>query len=310
MPARSTGRLFDEPQLKYVILASPKSGTQWMQQLLGAHPQVHCAESRAFGEYFDPTNVSSPNITLETYVSILSNYHRPPQEVEDKDAYFRQLLFNLQDTIAATSLAASGKSIYGEKITPLTGIASQIVDRLAEYNPDLRFVHLSRDGRDVAVSGLSHQTLIHSRAESEKASALSQALAETRVDPEMLEFFCFLWEDAVTAALKAKDLFKNYLHVRYEDLLEDTPGQATRLLDFLGADAGQSVVASCVEAASFEKMSGGRTRGEEKLDSVVRKGVAGDWVRWFSPDQVEWFEAKAGHLLDSLGYERAARQCS
>ncbi len=171
-------------------------------------------------------------------------------------------------------------------------------------------MHLSRDGRDVAVSGLNHQCLIHNRAGSEKAPALSQAVAETRLDPEMLEFFCFLWEDAVTAALKAKDIFRNYLHLRYEDLLDDTPGQARRLLEFLGADSGDSVVASCVEAATFERMSGGRARGQERLDSVVRKGVAGDWVHWFSPDQIEWFEARAGHLLETLGYERAARQCS
>ena len=59
------------------------------------------------------------NITLETYVLILSKYHRAPVAPEQAEDYFSRLLFNLLDTIAQTSLSAAGKSTYGEKITPL-----------------------------------------------------------------------------------------------------------------------------------------------------------------------------------------------
>ena len=111
--------LFESPRVSYVIFASPKSGIQWMQQLLSSHPDVQCAEARVFGDYFDPGNVTGVDITLETYVSILSKYHRAPVAPEQAEDYFRRLLFNLLDTIAQTSLSAAGKSTYGEKITPL-----------------------------------------------------------------------------------------------------------------------------------------------------------------------------------------------
>ncbi len=289
-------------RVSFVVFASPKSGTQWIQQLLRAHPEVMCAESRVFGEHHDPDHVSGANITLESYLSILSGYHLAP---ESSEGYFRELLFNLLDTIAATSLEASGRAIYGEKITPLFGTASTIVERLAEYEPDLRFVHLSRDGRDVIVSGLVHQAIIHGRAGTALGGALQQAVAEQRVPPAMLGFFTDLWTQATSAALAAADVFGHYLRVRYEDLLDRPDHQTRRLLKFLGADTGPGTVDRCVEAASFERMSGGRRRGDEDRSSVVRKGVAGDWVHWLTDEQAAWFDARAGGLMHELGYDRA-----
>jgi hypothetical protein len=295
------------PQVRFVIFASAKSGTEWMQQLLGAHPQVHCAESRAFGEHFDPANPSAIYITLDTYCSILGRYHRPPAGGADAGgvpAYFRGLSFNMLDTIAATSLKASGKSIYGEKITPFVGTARAVTERLADYDPDLRFVYLVRDGRDVVVSGLAHQRLVH--RSTDKGDRLAQAVAEQRVPEEMLVFFTTLWTEAARAGLEARNVFDRYLLLRYEDALADTPAQARRLLEFIGADADDATVAQCVRAASFEAMSGGRRPGQEDLEHVVRKGVAGDWRRWFTDEQAAWFDRQAGNLLDALSYERSS----
>jgi hypothetical protein len=295
------------PRVRFVIFASAKSGTEWMQQLLGAHPQVHCAESRAFGDHFDPDNPSAVYITLDTYCSILGRYHRVPStdgESAGAGEYFRGLSFNLLDTIAATSLQASGKSIYGEKITPFMGTAQAVIERWAAYDPDLRFVYLARDGRDVVVSGLAHQRLVHRGTD--MGDLLEQAVAEHRVPEEMLVFFTTLWTEAARAGLEAREIFGNHLLLRYEDALSGTPKQVKRLLAFIGADADDAIVEQCVRAASFEAMSGGRQPGEEDLEHVVRKGVAGDWRRWFNDEQTTWFERQAGELLDALGYERAS----
>jgi hypothetical protein len=90
--------------------------------------------------------------------------------------------------------------------------------------------------------------------------------------------------------------------VRYEDLLENTPKELERLLEFLGADASEQVVNRCVDAASFEKLSGGRRRGQE-APSFFRKGVAGDWRNVFTEQNRRDFKAAAGDLLIELGYE-------
>ncbi|MHC4081779.1 MAG: sulfotransferase domain-containing protein [Planctomycetota bacterium] len=305
MEPQNRSRPSEAPQVGYVIFASPKSGTQWIQQLLCSHPDVQCAESRAFGVHFDPKNVSAVNITLDTFVSNLGKYHRPPVAPAQAGAYFRGLSHNLLDTIARTSLEAGGKTLYGEKITPFAGTARAVVERLAEYNPDLRFCHLSRDGRDVVVSALIHQHIVQGRAGTPRGRALEAAVSRQRVPHDVLEMFMTLWMETVTAGLGAADTFSRYLHLRYEDLLADTPGQARRLLEFIGADAGADIVGRCVEAASFEAMSGGRRRGEEDVTSFVRKGAAGDWRRWLTDQQAAWFDQCAGEMLEALGYARA-----
>ncbi len=296
------------PRVRFVIFASAKSGTQWMQRLLSAHPQVQCAETRAFGGHFNADDTSAVHITLDTYCSILGGYHQPPPEAgefPEVGAYFRELSFNLLDTIAATSLRTAGKTIYGEKVTPFLGTAAAVVERLAEYNPMLRFVHLTRDGRDVVVSGLAHQRIVHRGTA--KGERLERAVADRRVPRQMLESATAVWTQSVGAGIGAKNVFDHYLQLRYEDALDDTSGQESRLLEFIGADADDATVEQCVRDASFEVMSGGRRRGQEDPDSVVRKGVAGDWYRWFTDEQAAWFDEQAGDLMDALGYTRSGR---
>ena len=61
-----------------------------------------------------------------------------------------------------------------------------------------------------------------------------------------------------------------------------------------------------MNAASFEKLSRGRTRGEEDATSFFRKGVAGDWKNTFTEGDKSIFKEAAGDLLVRLGYEKDA----
>ena len=56
-------------------------------------------------------------------------------------------------------------------------------------------------------------------------------------------------------------------------------------------------------AASFEKLSKGRTRGQEDPTSFFRKGIAGDWRNVFTEEDKVLFKKEAGDLLIKLGYE-------
>lgn len=291
--------------ITYIIFASPKSGTEWVRRMLGAHPQVHCAESRPFGDWFDPANPTAPHLSLQKYVSFMLSYHRAPGASAETAAYERELTGRLWRQIADAAREATGKPIYGEKITPFDGTAREVVRRLAEFDPGIRFVHLVRDGRDVVASGLAHQRIIHERKGGAMAAELAEAVESRRVPEAILERFAAFWEDACAAAEEAQGLFSAFHRVRYEDLLADTAGEMGRLLAFIGADASAPVCAGCARAGDFRAMSGGRARGEEDLSSVVRKGVAGDWRQWFTPDQAERFDHRAGRWLDAYGYERA-----
>ena len=97
-------------------------------------------------------------------------------------------------------------------------------------------------------------------------------------------------------------LGNNYREVRYEDLLESPEEEVGRLLELLGADASEETARRCVSAASFEKLAGGRSRGQEAA-SFFRKGVAGDWENVFTEQNKREFKAAAGDLLVELSYE-------
>ena len=76
----------------------------------------------------------------------------------------------------------------------------------------------------------------------------------------------------------------------------------TRLLRFLGAASDEKSVGRCVAAATFERLSKGRIRGEEDPSSFFRKGVAGDWRSAFTDRDRRLVEEEAGGLLRKLGY--------
>lgn len=315
-----------EPKLRYVVFAQAKSGTTWLQRLLSAHPQVHCAESRLVGDFYLGDNPTGPAITVEKFVSgMLRHYHAPDPKTGGSERDFGSvLLFNIIDAIATSAIEFSGRPIYGEKLTPYPGTAAACVRTLHDYNPELCFVHLIRDGRDVIVSGYSHWANIRINAakaagKHDEAARLRADLEARRVPDKIVDDAANTWADNVAAGLEGKRVFENSLQLKYEDLL-GAPGSGgdgggggggggerfAQLFQAIGADASPDIVQAAIAAASFEKLSGGRASGEEDRASFFRKGVAGDWQTWLTPEQVRRFEDRAGALMDRVGYPRSA----
>lgn len=93
-------------------------------------------------------------------------------------------------------------------------------------------------------------------------------------------------------------------HARYEDLLADTVGELTRVLELLGCETvDQNRVHSVVEKYAFGRQTG-RSPGTEKKGQFLRKGIAGDWRNVFNKEACEIFDHYAGKYLIELGYEQ------
>ncbi len=298
-------RIF-EPRVNFVVFACPKSGTTWLQRLLCAHPRLHCAESRAPGRYLkiDQDAYAAPHISLEEYVSVLARYLHPGEQAPER--FSTDLLFDLWDTIAESVRRASGKQIVGEKLTPFAGTEAHAVRVLHAYNPGLRFINLVRDGRDVAVSGFAQQAsnAIRNAPESE-AARLRERLDTRAIPDEFLELWASMWAACVDAGALGEQLFDHSMRLAYEDMLEDAPGQLTRALALIGVDNDEATVHHCIEAASFERLSGGREPGREDRAHFFRKGVRGDWANWLTPEQDRRFLARVSPRLDASTHANA-----
>ena len=169
-----------------------------------------------------------------------------------------------------------------------------------------------RDGRDVMVSWYHQQLIPHEWNERQVRKSRRELLLEDYEDvygnlPAFIEYAFtrphsprFSWADFVRRWHGRKDA----MHVRYEDLRQDTAGQLRRLVRRLtGERLSLEEATAIAEEFSFERQAG-RQPGEENKRSFLRKGVVGDWRSHFSPEAREDFNRYAGDELIRLGYER------
>jgi Sulfotransferase family len=309
----------------FFILGQQKSGTTWLMRILDSHPEILCnGEGRFFGGDWRQESVkrldakrppsSLYNAVLDAeYLRLWierSVWSRDDDPVEHLDNLTRMAV----DYFLKGRLLKTGKRIVGDKSPLLTPGTMREVARIY---PEAKVIHIIRDGRDAAVSAVHHSwNFGKARKDDPEVSARRAAY---RGDPQRLQeagesIFAGNSLKKMAAEWVARVgrtvldgpalLGSNYAEVRYENLLERPEEEVGRLLAFLGAEASAAVVRRCVSAASFEKLSKGRKRGEEDPTSFFRKGVAGDWRNVFTEEDKQTFKEEAGDLLIELGYER------
>ena len=84
------------------------------------------------------------------------------------------------------------------------------------------------------------------------------------------------WTDWVGQGLKMAELRPQRVRfVRYEDLHTEPLATLQPVFTMLGLDATMSTVEACVQRASFQRLSGGRSAGQADGASFFRKGVVG-----------------------------------
>ncbi|MEE2719260.1 MAG: sulfotransferase domain-containing protein [Planctomycetota bacterium] len=162
----------------------------------------------------------------------------------------------------------------------------------------IRPIVLHRDLRDVAVSYCHYvgNTPWHPDHGPYRRLSLTERLE--RFGRELLPAYCDwirTWQGGLERC--------NAIELRYEDMLLDPHGVLGRVNDHwqLGASAQQQ--SDVIEAYSFKRMSRGRESGQDDSKAFVRKGVAGDWCKEFTPSLRTLYGSICGDLLIDLGHE-------
>ena len=185
-----------------------------------------------------------------------------------------------------------GKTRYGDK-TP--GYVKQmgIVHRTL---PESRFIHLIRDGRDVALS------------------------REDRTDDEdmTVERHAKIWKRRINRARGQVPRIKHYVEVRYEDLVDDPESVLRTICEFIELPFDSAMLSYHERSADrlqeiardLDDEDGGALRpAVERMEAhslvteAPRSDRVGRWRESMDPGDVAQFEAIAGDLLDDLGYE-------
>lgn len=89
---------------------------------------------------------------------------------------------------------------------------------------------------------------------------------------------------------------------RYEDLHADCEAVLRKVLDYLEADVSSDLLQQAVAQFSFERMSGGRAKGQEMPYSFFRKGIVGDHRNRLGSLDRMLFKYYARDEMRALGY--------
>jgi hypothetical protein len=271
---------------------SPKSGTSWLQRLLDLHPDVSCAGEAHFLKSLLPGLKKA----LEEHNGVMLNEKENPflheLGVEHPVFDFDDLQYVLSSAIATLLLKkSSGKPAraVGDRT------ASNVHDffLLAALFPGAKCIQIVRDPRDAGVSRWFHARRTVAPAERHRMVTVTNFARQN----------AGYWTEVVGRGVSFGECHPDrYFELRYEDLVERTAPVLTGVFRFLGVDDSLAAAERCARAASFEKLSGGRARGQEDPDSFMRKGVAGDWRNHLDAETNDYVIEKAGALMRRFGY--------
>ena len=269
------------------IVGSGRSGTTLLRLMLEQHPDLAIPPESYFPismRHRSSRYTSSAGFDLDAYATdLLANVRFRDWNLSEPAV--RSALHGVEPIDWAEAIRRTfalyaekeDKPRYGDK-TPWFIMR---IGELSELFAESRFVHLIRDGRDVALS-----------------------IREMSWGPSRMPALAEFWAKRIRTGRRegARLGPERYLELRYEDLVEEPAGELRRVCAFLDLDFREEMLdyAGRAPDAVLE-----RERHQHRhLSQPVTKGLR-DWRSQMSPGDVATFEAVAGRELVACGYERA-----
>lgn len=304
---RRAKKLANQPNPVPFIVGVNRSGTTLLRMMLDAHPELAMPPETHFipalSEELKTHKRAGAPMTPEQVTDFLVAHRRWGDFGLDPD----ELLASLRDqkkmrpkfilrAFYGLYAKKQGKSRCGDK-TP--GYVKQmgIVQRSL---PEARFIHLIRDGRDVALSR-------EGRISSEEMSVERHAL---------------IWKRRINRARRQVRRLEYYVEVRYEDLVRDPEQALRKICEFIELPYDPAMLDYHEHSGErlqeidrdLDDEDGGALRpAEERMEahSLVTEEPQEDRIdRWrtdMPPEDIAEFEAIAADLLEDLGYEVAGK---
>jgi hypothetical protein len=253
------------------VLGCGRSGTTLLRGMLERHPRLWGGpESGIFVRPVDPRALAE---------KFLWNPERALRIASETDSAvsFAERFFGEQAKEA-------GKDRWVEK-TPKHVVC---LGYLLGAFPNGRFIHVIRDGRDVACSLRNHP----------KAAFRDGKIIPLNTNNPISK--CIdRWVDDTAAGLSYRG-HPRVLEVRYEDLVGDPERTIRAVCSFVGEEYDAACVSGDNDAKSIEA----RMRTPNNMSSYGKVGDAsvGRWRRDLSSAELETCLRKGGPLLEALGY--------
>lgn len=289
---RERPRLFHAPFL--FILGCGRSGTTLLQSMLDAHPQLAVSNEARFPasmartrrRYETRDGFATGRFLEDLWDLPLSRSRFPEWQLSRTDLeaeLTRQAPRTLPDAIRCVYMVYAqqqGKTRYGDKAP---GYTRQMGPLAAAY-PEASFIHIIRDGRDVA-----------------------SALIDASFVPSSVVWAALHWQHHVRTARVAGERLgpQRYYELSYEQLLDEPEGTLRSAAEFAGLQYDGRMLCYFEDEGRLAATTINRTQNHENLRRPPTKGLR-DWRRDMTKEAVACFEHVAGATLADLGYELGA----
>jgi hypothetical protein len=250
-----------------------RSGTTLVRMMLDAHPHICCGPELkllpAIAEWYQTLT--------RNFASVMQSYGNTPADV-------RQRFRDFVEGLVANFRRASGKPRWAEK-TPHNVL---YMVPLGDIFSDARFLHIVRDGRDVACSLITMDWL---NPQTGRKWDYVQNIGNA----------ARYWREIVTLARQQAQhpsLAGRVLEVRYEDLVANTEGTLRRVLQFIGVSWDEAVLSYHTKSRAAEPLESSTPQASKP----VQRRALGRWQTEMTAADKVAFKAEAGELLQMLGY--------
>jgi hypothetical protein len=276
------------------VVGCPRSGTTLLQRFVDAHPEIAMLDEALWmPSHSERRKLLTPDgrVTPALVARLLARRQFDRMGIGRDEVHalvgaeggmrYADLVTALYDRYAKTR----GKPLVADKIPRYV----RRIRTLHALWPTARFIHLIRDGRDVALSFMSWP----------KAEAIARPWPTWQEDK--VTTTALWWERSVRLGREQGAALggDHYRELRYETLLASPARECEALCAFL-----ELPYASAMLRFYEGKTKRGRGLSSKKAWLPPTPGLR-DWRTQMAPAALERFEAAAGDLLDELGYERA-----
>src|SRR4051812_26550035 len=267
----------------FFIVGCGRSGTTILRLLFNAHPDVAIPpESQFIGRLVAswPRMITADGIDADAIVRTIGR--RLDHMELDRDVV-RTRLRALRDRTPRAAAEAifgivaerAGKPRWADK----TPNQVEEIPTIAGVFPEARFIHVIRDGRDVALSYLDRS-----------------------FGPANVWDAARQWDRQVRAGVRdGRPLANRYLEVRYERLVKRPEESLEQLCRFVDLEPRPEMLRFSERGGA--DLSDAERGNHPNASRPITMGLR-DWRKEMEPRDVEAFEAVAGPLLSELGYER------
>lgn len=265
------------------FVGSGRSGTTLIREIFNAHPELAIPDETHFVTMlakhrwlYEPQGGEFRTDRLLRDLNKYAQFRKMLPSATAAAALKDPAPVDYPDAIRrlyAAYAASEGKTRYGDK-TPRYCLE---VPALATLFPEARFVHVIRDGRDVALS-----------------------VKEVSFGPDHLGGAALYWRNRALATRRFGEILdpNRFFEYRHEELLDDTEAVVRKLCEFLALRFEPSML------TYHERMA---PRTEEHHPHVHKPPTKGlrNWRTELSQSDVRLVELLAGDALDELGYDLA-----